>query len=75
MSDSPYKPGTYVKGDSERVANSAADAVALQFDGYSLKEDAPASTAEAPVDEQPSAQPDAVKPGKAPSPSPSSDKD
>jgi hypothetical protein len=30
----PYAPGVYVKGDDKRVAGSAADAVALSFDGY-----------------------------------------
>lgn len=40
MSD--YKPGTYVKGDSVKVANTAARAVALRFDGYTLHEATPA---------------------------------
>ena len=34
---SEYKPGTYVKGDSVRVAHTAATAVALRFDGYQLR--------------------------------------
>lgn len=41
MSDQ-YAPGTYVKGDSEKVANTAARAVALVFEGYRLKETVPA---------------------------------
>lgn len=35
MSESnTYAPGVYVKGDVERVANSASAAVALVFDGF-----------------------------------------
>jgi hypothetical protein len=29
-----YKPGTYVKGDATRVADTVADAVQAAFDGY-----------------------------------------
>ena len=36
MSNAQYPTGTYVKGDSARVAHSAAEAVALVFEGYSL---------------------------------------
>jgi len=46
--NSSYAPGVYVKGDDERVANSASAAVALTFDGYKLKEEA----APAPAEEQ-----------------------
>jgi hypothetical protein len=45
MSDAQYKPGVYVKGDSEKVANTPARAVALVFDGYTLKETVPAESA------------------------------
>lgn len=40
MSD--YKPGTYVKGDSVKVANTTKRAVALVFDGYKLQKASPA---------------------------------
>lgn len=36
-----HQPGTYVKGDDERVAKNARQAVALAFDGYKLKPEAP----------------------------------
>lgn len=37
MSDSAeYPAGTYVKGDNVQVANNAASAVALVFEGYAL---------------------------------------
>lgn len=36
-SNGAYVPGTYVKGDDERVAKNAKQAVALAFDGYKLK--------------------------------------
>lgn len=42
MSDAQYPTGTYVKGDSVKVANTPARAVALVFDGYRLQEQAPA---------------------------------
>lgn len=45
MSDSLYEPGVYVKGDDERVANTPARAVALVFEGFSLKETIPAEGA------------------------------
>jgi hypothetical protein len=41
MSDQ-YSTGVYVKGDSEKVANTTARAVALVFEGYRLKETVPA---------------------------------
>lgn len=66
-----YQPGTYQKDGKTRVANSAADAVALRFEGYSLVEDAPAPAPEdAPADpaHQPE-EPEAVAPG-APAPKP-----
>lgn len=34
MSENQYAPGTYVKGDLEREAISARDAVALVFEGF-----------------------------------------
>jgi hypothetical protein len=49
-----YKPGTYVKGDQARQADTASDAVAAVFDGFKLQEDP-----EAPADgtpEQPEGQ-------------------
>lgn len=42
MSDAQYQPGVYVKGDDEKVANTASRAVALIFEGYRLKETVPA---------------------------------
>lgn len=50
MSDSakgpvPHKPGVYVKGDDQRVANSASAAVALVFDGFVRKDEGPAEDA------------------------------
>jgi hypothetical protein len=48
MTENTYAPGTYVKGDDERVANTASAAVALAFEGYRLKEEA----VPAPVEEQ-----------------------
>lgn len=57
MSDSNYAPGTYVKGDVERVALSSRDAVALAFEGFKPKADAPA--AEEQKVEEPSAPADA----------------
>lgn len=67
MSESEYQPGTYVKGDVERVAHTASDAVALRFDGYTLKKDAPAPSDEKPSEpEQAPEQPEAVEPGAAP---------
>lgn len=42
MSENIYAPGTYVKGSVERVAHSARDAVALVFDGFKFKTEAPA---------------------------------
>lgn len=54
MSESNYAPGTYVKGDVERVAASSRDAVALVFEGYKPKANAPvegeAPKADAPVE-------------------------
>ena len=48
---SEYKPGTYVKGDlPPREAVTAADAVALVFDGYKLQEEV-AEEAEATPDQ------------------------
>lgn len=41
MSESQYPTGVYVKGDVEKVANTAARAVALAFEGYKLKVDEP----------------------------------
>jgi hypothetical protein len=38
-STSPYQPGIYVKGDDERTAKNAKQAVALVFEGYKLKAD------------------------------------
>lgn len=38
MSDT-YQPGAYVKGDTTKVANNKAQAVALVFDGYKLQKD------------------------------------
>lgn len=32
-----YEPGTYVKGDEERVANTSRDAVSLVFNGFQPK--------------------------------------
>lgn len=68
-----YQPGTYVKeGASPRVARTAAQAVALVFDGFKLSEE----KAEAPVaevnDEQVSDEPtpaDAAPKPQAPKPS------
>lgn len=37
MSESQYPAGFYVKGDSTKVARSAAAAVALVFDGYRIR--------------------------------------
>lgn len=37
-----YKPGTYVKGNQARVAETPADAVAAVFEGFKLQEQAPA---------------------------------
>ena len=34
---SQYEAGTYVKGDHERVAKNASQAVALTFQGFKLK--------------------------------------
>lgn len=48
MSES-YAPGTYVKGDVQRVAHTARDAVALVFQGYSPIEQ-PESKADARSD-------------------------
>lgn len=59
--NSTYAPGVYVKGDDERVANTASAAVALAFDGYVLKGEA----VEAPVEE-----PKASEPTPTPAPSP-----
>lgn len=42
MSDGTFKPGTYVKGDRVKVANTASRAVALVFEGYTLQEAVPA---------------------------------
>lgn len=42
---SEYQPGVYVKGNDERVANTSSRAVALVFEGYSLKETVPAESA------------------------------
>lgn len=47
-----YEPGTYVKGDSERVAKNAREAVALEFDGYRRKAES-APVEEPSVEEQP----------------------
>lgn len=56
-----YEPGTYVKGDVEKVAKTASQAVALTFDGYQRKadaEEAPAPVAsETPAPERPAADP------------------
>lgn len=38
-SKAPHQPGVYVKGDVARVANSAAKATALAFDGYVRQSD------------------------------------
>ena len=35
FSNAPYEPGTYVKGDQTRVADTTADAVQAVFDGFS----------------------------------------
>lgn len=37
---SALKPGTFTKGDSTKVADTAADAVALAYDGYTRVDDA-----------------------------------
>lgn len=58
MTENPYAPGVYVKGDDERVANSARDAVALVFDGFLPKarsiepvaDEEPASVVETPTE-------------------------
>lgn len=34
-----HQPGTYVKGDTARVASTPADAVALVFDGFVRQDD------------------------------------
>ena len=65
-----YEAGTYVKGDSVKVATTAAKAVALVFEGYKLKsesvdESAPAASVSdtAPVQDVPSGdQPETPKP-------------
>lgn len=41
MSDSEYTPGTYVKGNTTRVANSTSEAVALRFEGYRKADSTP----------------------------------
>lgn len=45
MSDAQHKPGVYVKGDVEKVANTPTRAVELIFEGYRLKESVPAESA------------------------------
>jgi hypothetical protein len=35
-----HEPGSYVKGEDVRTANTRAEAVALVFDGYKLKDEA-----------------------------------
>ena len=49
-----YEPGTYRKGDTERVAKDAKQAVALVFDGFKRVED-PAPAEEPVVEAQPKA--------------------
>lgn len=45
-----YEPGTYAKGDQTKVATTAADAVALVWDGYKRVEtDAPEAPAAEPA--------------------------
>ncbi len=53
MSKSIYTPGYYVKNGVTRVANSPAQAVALQFDGYKLASDEPQVEESAPETEEP----------------------
>lgn len=38
MSENNYQPGTYRKGESVRVADTASDAVDLVWNGYKLDE-------------------------------------
>lgn len=45
-SKAPHQPGVYVKGDSERVANTVSRAAALVFEGYALKDESPAPDAD-----------------------------
>ena len=51
-----YEPGTYVKGDDTKVAKTAKQAVALQFEGYRLDEKGEKAAAESSA---PEAQPKA----------------
>lgn len=53
----PYAPGVYVKGDVERVAQSASAAVALVFDGFKPKASAPVVADEPKVTETPTPTP------------------
>lgn len=47
-----YKPGTYVKGDQARTAETPADAVQAVFDGFKLQDETPADETEVSADEQ-----------------------
>lgn len=54
-----YKPGTYVKGDQARTAETPADAVAAVFDGFKLQEETPADEVEVtPAEQDDTATPD-----------------
>lgn len=48
MSESNYVPGFFIKGDSERVATTPAEAVSLVFQGYKRKLAEAVELAEAP---------------------------
>lgn len=62
-----HEPGSYVKGEDVRTANTRAEAVALVFDGYTLKDEA--EQAESPeADEVDEVNPDAPEPVEPESP-------
>lgn len=67
---SEYKPGVYAKDGVERVARTASAAVALVFEGFKLKPEAPVEESV----EAPAAAPKADEPVKDEAPKPRSPK-